>query len=87
MSDTRAAMREFRFLNEKQTRGNLSPTEEARLNELRGQLDPQELPAQEQAADTSHVPQGYYAEDGQWYAYPAGYDPNQAYDEIGRAHV
>ncbi|MFL5352605.1 MAG: hypothetical protein ACJ8AN_08165, partial [Archangium sp.] len=82
MSDTRAAMREFRFLDEKRTRGILSPAEEARWNELREHLVGQDMTSQEAAAeDPAQQPQGYYGEDGQWYAYPEGYDPNaQAYD-------
>ncbi|WP_309894047.1 hypothetical protein [Archangium sp.] len=84
MSDTRAAMREFRFLDEKRTRGNLSPTEETRLNELRGALAGQGEPVQETSApaDLAQQPQGYYGADGQWYAYPADYtpDPNAGYD-------
>ncbi|HEX8825695.1 MAG TPA: hypothetical protein VF794_37645, partial [Archangium sp.] len=86
MSDTRAEMREFRFLEEKRTRGYLSPAEEARLNELRGVLGSQADPVQETNAvvDPAQQPQGYYGTDGQWYAYPADYtpsgDPNQGYD-------
>ncbi len=83
MSDTRAAMamREFRFLDEKRTRGNISPAEEARWNELRGLLGVQGGLAQEPVAamDPAQQPRGYYGDDGQWYAYPEGYDPNQAY--------
>src|SRR5512143_3091935 len=86
MSDTRAAMREFRFLDERRTRGNLSPAEEARWNELRGLLGAQGTPMQEPAVamDPAQQPQGYYGADGQWYAYPTdyaqGYAPNQPYD-------
>src|SRR6476620_6267678 len=91
MSDTRAAMREFRFLEEKRTRGILSPAEEARWNELQGLLGAEGASTQEPAAamDPAQQPQGYYGADGQWYAYPAdysqsgyaaqGYDPNQGY--------
>src|SRR5262245_2010038 len=74
MSDTRAAMREFRFLDEKRKTASLSHEEEHRLALLRQQLGMPE----------AEVPQGYYGEDGQWYAYPPGYDPNacaaQQYD-------
>ena len=38
MSDTRTAMREFRFLDEKRKLGSLSAAEEQRWNELRQQL-------------------------------------------------
>ena len=75
MSDTRAAMREFRFLDEKRKMGSLSPAEEARWNELRGLLGVQDAPIQEPPAAAAYPqqPQGYYGADGQWYAYPAGY--------------
>ncbi|RYZ33249.1 MAG: hypothetical protein EOO72_14455, partial [Myxococcaceae bacterium] len=80
MSDTRAAMREFRFLDEKRKLGSLSAVEEARWVELRGLLgiqDAADTAAAAQAwAQPEQQPQGYYGEDGQWYAYPAGYDPN-----------
>src|SRR6218665_1409429 len=78
MSDTRAAMREYRFLNEKRTRGSFSPVEEARWNELRGILGDQGLAESEPVAeDAAPPPQGYYGEDGQWDAYPAGHDAQQ----------
>ena len=63
MSDTQAAMREFRFLDDKRKGGGLAPLEEQRWIELGGQLG---MSAQ----------QGYYGQDGAWYAYPPGYDPN-----------
>src|SRR5438552_469947 len=62
MSDTQAAMREFRFLDDKRKTGGLSEPEEHRWLELGGQLG---ITAQ----------QGYYADDGNWYVYPPGYDP------------
>jgi hypothetical protein len=71
MSDTQAAMREFRFLDDKRNAAGLSAAEEQRWNELRQALGIQDAqPA---------YPQGYYASDGNWYPYPEGYDPNQAY--------
>src|SRR5206468_57354 len=82
MSDTSAAMREFRFLDEKRKHAQLSAAEEQRYHELRHQLG---MPAQ-----TPPQPQGYYADDGNWYPYPAAeaypqsYDPNaQAYGYAG----
>lgn len=68
MSDTQAAMREFRFLDDKRKTNGLTPTEEQRWRELASSLGV-DLSAQQQ-------PQGYFGEDGQWYAYPAGYDAN-----------
>src|SRR5687768_16643379 len=62
MSDTQAAMREFRFLDDKRKGGGLSQIEEHRWIELGGQLG---MSAQ----------QGYYGQDGVWYIYPPGYDP------------
>src|SRR5262245_19497666 len=92
MSDTRAAMKEFRFLEEKRARGILSSAEEARWGELKRLLATQGVPAQESATamdPAQQQPQGYYGADGQWYAYPAdysqsgyaaqGYDPHQGY--------
>jgi hypothetical protein len=75
MSDTRAALREFRFLDEKRKMGSLSPVEEARWNELRGLLGVQDAAVPEPSAPEAYPqqPQGYYGADGQWYAYPAGY--------------
>ena len=63
MSDTQAAMREFRFLDDKRKGGGLSHIEEQRWIDLGGMLG---MTAQ----------QGYYGEDGLWYAYPPGYDPH-----------
>jgi hypothetical protein len=79
MSDTRTSMREFRFLDEKRKMGSLSPAEEARWTELRGLLGVQDAPVQEPAAAAGYPqqPQGYYGADGQWYAYPAGYEQQQ----------
>ncbi|MFZ5471816.1 MAG: hypothetical protein ACOZIN_20495, partial [Myxococcota bacterium] len=71
MSDTRAAMRDFRFLDEKRNQSGLSPAEEQRWLELRTALGIQDTTAEPYAA-----PQGYYGTDGNWYPYPAGYDPN-----------
>ena len=63
MSDTQAAMREFRFLDDKRKSGGLSHIEEQRWIDLGAMLG---MTAQ----------QGYYGEDGLWYAYPPGYDPH-----------
>jgi hypothetical protein len=69
MSDTQAAMREFRFLDDKRKTNGLTPTEEHRWQELAASL----------GVDLAAVqPAGYYGENGQWYAYPAEYDPNAA---------
>jgi hypothetical protein len=86
MADTRAAMREFRFLDDKRKQGGLSATEEQRWTELRHTLGLPEVespPAAAPAPDpgayaqfSQQVPAGYYASDGNWYPYPAGYDPN-----------
>ena len=67
MSDTQAAMREFRFLDETRKTNGLTPAEEQRWYEL----------AQGLGVDVGQPqqPQGYYAEDGNWYPYPEGYDP------------
>ncbi len=75
MSDTRTSMREFRFLDEKRKMGSLSPAEEARWTELRGLLGVQDAPVHDPAAGAGYPqqPQGYYGQDGQWYAYPANY--------------
>src|SRR6185295_1352808 len=80
MSDTRAAMREFRFLDDKRKQGGLSPSEEQRWGELRQGLGLPEEPAVAQVAyeadpNAQVQAQGYYAEDGNWYPYPEGYDP------------
>jgi hypothetical protein len=84
MSDTRAAMREFRFLDEKRKVGGLSTAEEQRWAELRGLLGLPEAPAQDAQQPYPQQQAGYYAEDGNWYPYPAnyyggGFDPNQAW--------
>src|SRR5215510_3119049 len=76
MSDIRVAMSEFRLLDDKRKLTPLSDLEEQRWMEL-GQLlgifdgggHAGFLPAAEH-------PQGYYADDGNWYPYPQGYDPN-----------
>lgn len=71
MSDTQAAMHEFRFLEERRTTIGLTPAEEQRWQELAQQLGV-DLNAHAQA----NAPQGYYGPDGQWYPYaPQGYDP------------
>src|SRR5690348_1814124 len=79
MSDTRTSMREFRFLDEKRKMGSLSPAEETRWTELRGLLGVPDAPVQEPAAAAAYPqqPQGYYGQDGQWYAYPADYAQQQ----------
>src|SRR3954465_14202834 len=86
MSDTSAAMREFRFLDDKRKQGGLSPSEEQRWGELRQSLGlPEETVAPAQDVDPNAQMQGYYAEDGNWYPYPQeaqGYDPN-AYAQQG----
>ncbi len=68
MSDTQAAMREFRFLDETRKTNGLTPAEEERWYELAQALG---VDVGQQQAQ----PQGYYAQDGNWYPYPAGYDP------------
>ena len=79
MSDTQAAMREFRFLDEKRKTSGLLPQEEQRWQELAAHL----------GIDISQAMGGYWGADGQWYAYPQQqpqYDPN-AYlvrDDHGR---
>jgi hypothetical protein len=65
MSDTRTVMREFRFLDEKRKQGSLSPIEAQRWEELRVALGIPAPTVQEEA------PQGYYADDGNWYPYAA----------------
>ncbi len=66
MSDTQAAMREFRFLDETRKSNGLTPAEEQRWYEL----------AQSLGVDVGQPqPHGYYADDGNWYPYPEGYDP------------
>src|ERR687887_2144232 len=72
MSDLRAAMNEFSFLEERRKAGLLSAADERRWNELRQGLgQPEPAPATEAA--TSEYSAGYYAADGQWYSY----DPQQ----------
>src|SRR5919198_1439851 len=72
MSDLRAAMNEFSFLEERRKAGLLSAADEQRWNELRQGLgQPEPAPATEAA--TSEYAAGYYASDGQWYPY----DPQQ----------
>ena len=68
MSDTQAAMREFRFLDEKRNSTGLTPLEDQRWQDLASQL----------GVDVSQSAQGYWADDGNWYPYP-----QQAYDENG----
>jgi len=96
MSDTRAAMREFRFLDDKRRQGGLSSAEEERWGELRHALGIAEAPAEalaeQQYADPNAYAQdqaqaqaqGYYAEDGNWYPYdPAAYAQQGYYAEDG----
>src|SRR4051812_19968835 len=72
MSDTQAAMREFRFLDEKRKVSGLAGPEEQRWQELAAHL----------GVDISQQqPQGYWADDGNWYPYPEGYDPNAYADQ------
>jgi hypothetical protein len=71
MSDTQAAMREFRFLDDKRKTSGLQAQEEQRWQEL----------AQALGIDISQALGGYWGADGQWYAYPEGYDPNQQYPQ------
>src|SRR6478672_1337742 len=73
MSDTQAAMREFRFLDDKRKTSGLLPQEEQRWQEL----------AQALGIDISQAMGGYWGADGQWYAYPQGYDPQQGYPQQG----
>src|SRR3990167_1778179 len=73
MSDTQAAMREFRFLDEKRKTNGLTPPEETRWQELGASLGID--------LSASLQPSGYYGEDGLWYAYPPGYDPNAAWQQ------
>ncbi len=71
MSDTQAAMREFRFLDEKRKTNGLTPAEDLRWQDLAASLGV-DL-SQQQVAE---APQGYYGPDGNWYPYaPQGYDP------------
>src|ERR1043165_1002617 len=73
MSDTQAAMREFRFLDEKRKTSGLLPQEEQRWQELAHGL----------GIDISAQLGGWWGADGQWYAYDQnqqGYDPNAYYD-------
>jgi hypothetical protein len=68
MSDLRAAMREFSFLDERRKAGLLSAADEQRWNELReglGQSEPSPTPEVPAPADSY----GYYAADGHWYPY------------------
>lgn len=71
MSDTQAAMREFRFLDEKRKTNGLTQVEEQRWQELGSAL----------GIDLSAAmqPTGYYGPDGLWYQYPPGYDPQAAW--------
>ncbi len=70
MSDTQAAMREFRSLDETRKTNGLTPAEEQRWYELA-----QGLGVDAGQAQPLFQAQGYYAEDGNWYPYPEGYDP------------
>src|SRR3712207_2080318 len=94
--DTRTAMREFRFLDEKRKLGSFSVAEEQRWNELRQALGAPEpaapaYPSQEYAAAQSmpgyadQAAQGYYAADGNWYPYTPqeqqAYAEQPAYDQ------
>src|SRR5687768_8317475 len=91
MSDTRAAMKEFRFLDEKRRVGGLTAPEEQRWLDLRQQLGVTDAhdstPAQDawaqqqQQQQQQQQPQGYYGADGQWYAYPQDYYPQQGYPQ------
>src|SRR5690349_14329508 len=76
MSETSAAMREFRFLDERRKSSALSDAEEQRYQALRAHLQmPPEPASPEPGPEAAYAPQGYYAEDGQWYPYPEGYAP------------
>jgi hypothetical protein len=68
MFDPRAAITEFRALDEKRNSRALSATEERRWSELRQVL-----------ADTAESVQGYYAADGQWYASDPQAEATQEY--------
>ena len=69
MSDTQAAMREFRFLDEKRKTNGLTPAEQERWQQLGTSLGVE-------LSEPDPSTQGYYGQDGQWYQYPPGYDPN-----------
>ncbi len=72
MSDTQEVIREFRFLDDKRKSSGLTADEEYRWQALAQSLGiPVPAPA----------PQGYWGTDGQWYAYPPGYDPQLAYQQ------
>ena len=75
MSETRALMRDFRFLDEKRKVGGLSPAEEGRWLELRAVLGIAETPT----ISSQPAPQGYWADDGNWYPYPYA-QPQQSFD-------
>jgi hypothetical protein len=77
MSDTQAAMREFRFLDEKRTSTGLTPAEAERWQALAEELGVDVSQAQPSAQPAGAPPApGYYGPDGQWYPYaPQGYDP------------
>ncbi|PZR04429.1 MAG: hypothetical protein DI536_34290 [Archangium gephyra] len=73
MSDTQAAMREFRFLDEKRKTNGLTEAEESRWQELGAALGID--------LSASLQPAGYYGADGLWYQYPPGYDPNAQWQQ------
>src|SRR5205814_500293 len=93
MSDTRAAMREFRFLDDKRKQGGLSAAEEQRWTELRHSLglpeaapDP-DAPVAPEYANPDATAQGYYGQDGHWYQHaesPEG-QPADAADPAAQA--
>ena len=77
MSDTHAAMEEYRFLEEKRRLGTLSEPEGQRWWEVRAMLGMPADPAEDFVAPEPEAPpeQGYIADDGNWYPFPQGYDP------------
>jgi hypothetical protein len=76
MTDTQAAMREFRFLDEKRKTNGLSPYEEQRWQGLASFLGIDLF--------TEAQSWGQWGADGQWYPYPGYegyYPPEQAYGQ------
>src|SRR6478672_6498379 len=85
MADLRSAMKEFRFLEDKRQGGPLSEIEEARFEELRGQLGVEAGAAPSGGFDVNAAAAQIYAGEAQPApadpnAYPQGWDPNQPYD-------
>ncbi|HKD40035.1 MAG TPA: hypothetical protein VKB87_07065 [Myxococcaceae bacterium] len=85
MSDIRVSMREFRFLEEKRKLAALSQAEEQRWIELGQMLGIFEANPHPPAPEAQQ-PQGYYAQDGNWYP-RAGSFPAQAYPQSADGEV